>query len=60
MKIGNQQAMNDKMKMAEKRGYDTGKPSTGTKLPPKGKFKPKISKGKIGFTYTQMLRGGMK
>ena len=36
--------------------------SKGYTPSPKAKIKPKGNplKGKIGFTYTQMLRGGMK
>jgi hypothetical protein len=38
MKFGNKQTMKDKYAVAEKRGYDTGKPSTGSKPAPKAKI----------------------
>lgn len=62
MKFGGKQTMVDKMKAVEDRYGKTLGASKGYTPPPKAKIKPKGNplKGKIGFTYTQMLRGGMK
>jgi hypothetical protein len=62
MKFGGKQTMADKMASVEDRYGKTLGASKGYTPPPKAKIKPKGNplKGKIGFTYTQMLRGGMK
>lgn len=49
----------DYAKVVSRLGKTTGA-SKGYTPPPKAKIKPKIRKGTIGLTYTQMLRGGMK
>jgi hypothetical protein len=55
MKFGGKQTMQDKVAMATKKGYDTGKKSTGSKPLPKAKIKPKIGKDKVGFTITKKV-----
>lgn len=60
MKFGGKQTMADKMKAVEDRYGKTTGVSKGYTPPPKAKVKPKVRKGTIGLTYTQMLRGGMK
>ena len=46
--------------MAKARGYDTGTPSKDKRPNPPIKIKPKGNplKGRIGLTFTQVLRGG--
>ena len=50
--FGGKQTRDEKMAMATKRGYDSGKPSTGSKPAPKAKVKPTIKKGAIGIKIT--------
>lgn len=60
IKFGGKQSMADKMKAAESRVGKNPGVSNGYTPPPKAKIKPKIGKDKVGLTYTQLLRGGMK
>lgn len=46
--FGKTPSVSDKVATATKRGYDTGKPSTGSAGPSKWKAKPMASKGKVG------------
>ena len=55
MKFVGKQTMQDKVAMATRRGYDTGKKSTGSKPLPKAKIKPKIGKDKIGFVIMKKV-----
>ena len=51
--FGGEPTRDQKMAIAEGRKYDSGKPSTGSKPPPKAKIKPVIGKGKVGITITK-------
>ena len=53
--FGAKQTRAQQAAMAEKRGYDTGKPSTGSKPAPKAKAKPTIEKGKVGVKNTKKM-----
>lgn len=52
MKFGGKQTMKDKMTVATKRGYDTGKPSKDTRPVGKPKIKPKVGKKEVGVKAT--------
>jgi hypothetical protein len=53
MDFGKKQTMKDKMAMATKKGYDSGKPSTGAKPAPNARVSPIIKKGTIGINITK-------
>ena len=55
MKFGGKQSMADKMKVATKKGYDSGKPSTGSSGPTKWKANPTASKGAVGITFKKKV-----
>ena len=59
MKFGQKQTRAEKVAVASRN--KSGK-AMDKKPAPKAKVKPTGNplKGKVGFTYTQMLRGGMK
>ena len=62
MKFGQKPTIRDMAKVVDDRLGRTTGASKGYTHPPKAKIRPRGNplKGKIGFTYTQMLRGGMK
>ena len=60
MKFGGKHTVQSRAKAVEDRYGKTTGVSKGYTPPPKAKVKPKVRKGTIGLTYTQMLRGGMK
>jgi hypothetical protein len=53
--FGGKPTRDDQAAMATKRGYDTGKPSTGSKPAPKATAKPVIEKGKVGIKITKKV-----
>lgn len=48
--FANKQSVEEKTAMAKKRGYDTGKPSTGSGKSGDWEVKPTAKKKKIGLT----------
>jgi hypothetical protein len=53
--FGKNPTMAAKADIAKKHGYDTGKPSTGSKGPTEWKVKPTASKGKVGITFKKKV-----
>lgn len=55
IKFGGKQTVGDKVAIAKKRGYDTGKPSAGSAGPTDWKVKPTAKKGKVGITFKKKV-----
>lgn len=53
--FGSKPSMAEKTAMATKKGYDSGKPSTGSTGPTEWKVKPTASKGKVGIKFTKKV-----
>lgn len=53
--FGQKKTMANKIDMATKRGYDTGKKSTGSASPSKWRVKPTASGGKIGIQFKKKM-----
>lgn len=55
MKFGGKPTMKDKMKMVEKKGYDSGILSKGQGAKPKPKAKPLVEKKRVGIKIEKKL-----
>ena len=53
--FGKKPSMGEKTAMATKKGYDSGKPSTGSSGPAKWKANPTASKGAVGITFKKKV-----
>lgn len=53
--FGKTPSTGDKVATATKRGYDTGKPSTGSAGPSKWKAAPTVSKNAVGIKLSKKV-----
>lgn len=55
IKFGGKPTMADKVAIAKKHKYDTGRPSVGSTGPTKWKAEPTAKKGKVGIKLTKKV-----